>query len=121
ESALFEEPAQADLDPRLICDRFTLRLILRDDLVLLRIYVHQLRDIRVTDRIDALDEVADTVRIHGPAEHNLRFDLIAFRYGDEAHIVAEARNLQRLALGECRRRTHPGPDPAACFRVFPMA
>ncbi len=83
------------------------------ELVGLLVLVEQRLDLRSADRRDHVGQIADAVAVDREAEPDLRLDLVAFGDGDVAHVVAEARDPERLGLVPAARRARPGADPLA--------
>ena len=81
----------------------------------------ELVDFALGGCVDFRDEIADAEGVHFPTETDLRGNLVAFRDGDVAHVVADAGDLQVARGVPATRGAGPGGEALVDFRVLPVA
>ena len=118
------EALKAQLDLRLhghMAAEFLLVAAVEEDVVHVVVLVHQRVGIRLADGGDVLGDFVDRIGVHGPAQLDLRLDLVALGDGHVAHVVRHAQYAHVAALHQADGRAHPGGDALLHALVAPMA
>ena len=118
------EALKAQFDLRLhghMAAEFLLVAAVEEYVVHVVVLVHQRVGIRLADGGDVLGDFVDRIGVHGPAQLDLRLDLVALGDGHVAHVVRHAQYAHVAALHQADGRAHPGGDALLHARVAPMA
>ena len=94
---------------------------LGSDAVFLLIDGAELVDLGLGGGVDFRDEIADAEGVHFPAEADLGGNLVAFRDGNVAHVVADAGDLEVARGVPAAGGAGPGGEALVDFRVLPVA
>ena len=120
EAAFFEERPHTGLDS----GRFTNGIGLAGaggHFILFFVFINQLVDFVISDFVYSGDEVADAEAIDYEIKSYLGIDLIAFGYGDLAHIVAESRDFHSAHIVPGAGGAKPDADTVLDFAILPVA
>ena len=118
-----EERAQPELDPRAVAQRvvaFAARREFGCHVVLVAVRLDEPVHVGVGRRVDAGDQVADTVRVDAEPEPPLGLELVALGDRDLPHVVAEARDATAQPVLPGARGPCPDPDPVLDGCIGPV-
>ena len=93
----------------------------QEDVVHVVVLVHQRVGVRLADGGHVFGDLVDGVGVHGPAQLDLRLDLVALGDGHVAHVVRHAQYAHVAALHQTHGRAHPVRHALLHALVAPMA